>query len=76
MPGSRLEIFPKAGHFPHHSDPDRFVRLLDEFIATTEPGHHDQTGWRDLLLAGRVAPEPEDDGAAQALDRATVSSGS
>ena len=25
MPGSRLEVFPGAGHFPHHADHDRFV---------------------------------------------------
>ena len=33
MPGSRLEIFPGAGHFPFNDDPDRFIRVLDEFIA-------------------------------------------
>ena len=28
MPGSRLEIFEGAGHFPFHSDPARFVALV------------------------------------------------
>ena len=27
MPGSRLEVFPGAGHFPFNDDPDRFVRV-------------------------------------------------
>ena len=27
MPGSGLEIFDEAGHFPHHTDPARFVRV-------------------------------------------------
>ncbi|WP_328631006.1 alpha/beta fold hydrolase [Streptomyces sp. NBC_00356] len=56
MPGSRLEIFPGAGHFPHHADPARFVRLLQEFIATTTPGDWSIEQWRELLHTGR----PED----------------
>lgn len=56
MPGSRLEIFPGAGHFPHHADPARFVRLLQEFIATTTPGDWSVEQWRELLRTGR----PED----------------
>ncbi len=35
IPGSRLEIFERAGHVPHLSDPDRFVTLLREFVAAT-----------------------------------------
>jgi len=35
MPGSRLEVFEKAGHTPHLSDPPRFAALLREFVATT-----------------------------------------
>ncbi|MEB8343812.1 alpha/beta fold hydrolase [Streptomyces endophyticus] len=53
MPGSRLEIFPGAGHFPHHTDPARFVRLLEEFIATTTPGDWSVEQWRELLRTGR-----------------------
>ena len=37
MPGSRLELFEGAGHFPHLDDPVRFVSLLSEFVAGTEP---------------------------------------
>jgi pimeloyl-ACP methyl ester carboxylesterase len=37
MPGSRLEIFEHVGHFPHAEDPERFARVLLEFLATTEP---------------------------------------
>jgi pimeloyl-ACP methyl ester carboxylesterase len=36
VPGSRLEIFPGAGHYPHLDDPNRFARLLLEFATTTE----------------------------------------
>lgn len=35
IPGCRVELFEGAGHFPHLDDPDRFARLLSEFIATT-----------------------------------------
>jgi len=38
MPASRLELFEGAGHFPHVSDPERFTRVLLDFLATTEPG--------------------------------------
>ena len=52
MTGSRLEVFPGAGHFPHHDDHDRFVSLLREFVATTEPADHDPERFRELLRRG------------------------
>ena len=56
MPGSRLEVFEDAGHFPHQADPDRFVELLADFIDNTKPAPYEQGHWRDLLLAGRPGP--------------------
>ena len=53
MPGSQLEVFADAGHFPHHQDPDRFVELLNGFIASTEPASFDRNRWRRLLRKGR-----------------------
>src|SRR5690606_11816190 len=41
MPWARLSIFEEAGHFPHHADPDRFIRELRRFVATTEPAVHE-----------------------------------
>lgn len=35
--GSRLEIFPGVGHYPHCEAPERFAALLMEFIETTMP---------------------------------------
>jgi pimeloyl-ACP methyl ester carboxylesterase len=49
MSGSRLEIFEGAGHFPHHADPDRFVALVREFVASTRPARYDRDRWRRLL---------------------------
>ncbi|MET0700945.1 MAG: alpha/beta fold hydrolase [Mycobacterium sp.] len=36
LPGSRLEILPGLGHFPHVEDPTAVVDILEDFIATTE----------------------------------------
>src|SRR6266545_364082 len=35
IPGCRVELFHRAGHFPHLDEPDRFAELLRDFIATT-----------------------------------------
>ena len=37
MPGSRLEIFDGAGHFPQLEQPVHFARLLIDFIESTDP---------------------------------------
>ncbi len=39
IPGSRLEIFEGVGHFPHAEAPQRFVDVIVDFMATTEPSH-------------------------------------
>jgi pimeloyl-ACP methyl ester carboxylesterase len=49
VPGSRLEIFPGAGHFPHLDDPLRFVRVLVDFVESTEPAEVDSDRLRQLL---------------------------
>lgn len=63
IPGSRLEIFAGAGHFPYRDDPERFASVLLDFIETTQPTPIDESRWRDRLRAGphqaavpRVAP--------------------
>ncbi|HMT04043.1 MAG: alpha/beta hydrolase [Solirubrobacterales bacterium] len=50
MPGSRLEIFPGAGHFPFNDDPDRFIRVLEDFIETTGEADLDEEHIRRMLL--------------------------
>ena len=37
VPGSRLEVLPGVGHFPHVESPTAVVQILDDFIATTGP---------------------------------------
>ncbi len=58
LPGSRLEIFEEAGHFPHRADPQRFTAALRSFLDETEPATHDRERWRDLLAAGPATPAP------------------
>jgi pimeloyl-ACP methyl ester carboxylesterase len=35
VPGSRFEVLPGVGHFPHVESPAAVVEILDDFIATT-----------------------------------------
>ena len=59
MPGSKLVLFEGAGHFPHRSDPKRFLEILREFVAETPPARYDRARWGKLLRAGRPAEAPE-----------------
>jgi pimeloyl-ACP methyl ester carboxylesterase len=53
MPNSRLEIFEGAGHFPFNDDPERFISVLLDFIAGTEPAAFDDDLVRQLMLRHR-----------------------
>jgi len=61
MPNSRLEIVEEAGHFPHHTDPERFVEWLVDFVTTTEPATHVPSRRRaQLRSAGRSGVDHEE----------------
>ena len=49
MPGSRLELFPDAGHMPHDDDPGRFAEVLTDFCEGTEPAKLTADHWRPML---------------------------
>jgi len=51
MPGSRLEIFDDSGHFVHSEEPDRFIRVLRDFLTSTPPVEVDEGMWRALLAS-------------------------
>jgi pimeloyl-ACP methyl ester carboxylesterase len=58
LPGSRLEVFDEAGHFPQLHEPVRFGQTLIDFIETTEPTQLEFTDadfdrLRKLLLRGQ-----------------------
>ena len=47
IPGSRLEIFPGVGHYPHCEDPARFVTVLRDFIESTAASTMSERLWRE-----------------------------
>ncbi len=52
LPGSQLEIFDGVGHLPQVEAPERFVAVLERFLATTEPALFDRDVWRARLKNG------------------------
>ena len=51
-PSARVEIVPNAGHFPHKDHPQRFVKIVNDFIRSTEPAVYERDHWRTLLEHG------------------------
>ena len=51
-PTARVEIVPNAGHFPHRDHPERFVKIVRDFIRSTDPAQYDRERWRELLDEG------------------------
>jgi pimeloyl-ACP methyl ester carboxylesterase len=54
MPGSRLEIFEEAGHFPQLDEPIRFAAVLRDFLEDTEPAQFDFTDDDFEMLRARM----------------------
>lgn len=50
--GSRLEILPRVGHFPHTEAPDRFVDVLLSFIADTPASASSGPPLQEILRSG------------------------
>ena len=55
MPGSRLEILARAGHFPHLDEPRTVARALETLIAESEPAEVHADHLRERLRLGAVA---------------------
>jgi pimeloyl-ACP methyl ester carboxylesterase len=55
-PGAHVEVIANAGHFPHKDHPQRFVKIVNDFVRTTQPAVYHRGHWRALLRAG--APNP------------------
>ena len=58
-PGCTVEVIANAGHFPHKDHPQRFVKIVNDFIRTTQPAAYHRGRWRALLKAGKQTPLPE-----------------
>jgi pimeloyl-ACP methyl ester carboxylesterase len=52
-PSARVEVVANAGHFPHKDHPERFVRILNDFIRKSQPATYSRARFRDLLVNGR-----------------------
>ena len=71
VPHSRLEIFDRSGHFPQLDEPERFVEVLESFIASTQPARLDSDRVREILHsadANRTAPRPAAESATAASE--------
>jgi hypothetical protein len=53
-----VEVIPNAGHFPHKDHPQRFVKILNDFVRTTVPATYSRERWRELLETGGGAGAP------------------
>jgi len=51
-PGLRLELIPDCGHFPHKDHPERFVRIVNQFMRSTQPAVYHRGRFRAMLKAG------------------------
>jgi len=52
IPGSRLEVFSEAGHYPHCDAPARFADTLLDFIDSTPAADVSEDSWHALLRSG------------------------
>jgi hypothetical protein len=47
-------VFPNSGHFPHKDHPDRFVKVLNQFMKSTAPSTYSRARIRSLLKRGSL----------------------
>jgi hypothetical protein len=47
-----VEVLPNSGHFPHKDHPERFVKIVQDFIKVTQPASYHRGRWRQLLRNG------------------------
>jgi pimeloyl-ACP methyl ester carboxylesterase len=52
-PGAQVRVIPNAGHFPHKDHPQRFARIVHDFVRSTPPATYSRARFRTLLRAGK-----------------------
>ena len=67
-PGATVEVIANAGHFPHKDHPQRFVKVVNDFIRMNPPASYHRGRWRALLKAGKQTPLPAEIQQLQAED--------
>jgi pimeloyl-ACP methyl ester carboxylesterase len=63
-PTARVRVIPNAGHFPHKDHPQRFAKLVHEFVRSTPPATYSRARFRALLRTGRPLGVSEEVGGA------------
>jgi pimeloyl-ACP methyl ester carboxylesterase len=58
-PGAIVEVLGNSGHFPHKDHPERFVKIVNDFIRSTQPASYHRGRWRQLLRNGPGTPLTE-----------------
>ena len=56
-PGARVRVIPNAGHFPHKDHPQRFARIVHDFVRSTPPATYSRARFRTLLRAGEAVEQ-------------------
>jgi pimeloyl-ACP methyl ester carboxylesterase len=54
-PDARVEVIPNAGHFPHKDHPQRFAKIVHDFVRSTEPATYSRARFRALIKRGALA---------------------
>jgi pimeloyl-ACP methyl ester carboxylesterase len=54
---SRLHLFGDTGHYPHCEAPERFTKVLIQFIDSTQPAQHAESDWNALLSTHRPSSD-------------------
>lgn len=49
LPHARLAVFDNVRHFPHLEAPERFVEVVQDFCASTDPAVFDAQSWLDRM---------------------------
>ena len=58
-PGAIVEVLGNSGHFPHKDHPERFVKIVNDFVRSTQPATYHRGRWRQLLRNGPGTPLAE-----------------
>ena len=56
-PGARVEVIANAGHFPHKDHPQRFAKIVNDFMRPTRPATYSRARFRQLLRSGVPSPD-------------------
>jgi pimeloyl-ACP methyl ester carboxylesterase len=70
IPNGRIEIFERSGHFPMVEEPQRFAKVVTEFITTTVPPRGSAKSQRATLravVAAATKPTPTANATARGL---------